>query len=74
MKELKNLIFTKTRVGYYGHYYLIVPDHAAGMRNRFTVYRIPASPSRRIKVVGRELTLGHAKRVVEQLTQKGTRK
>ncbi len=51
------------RVGYDGHYFLIVPDHAAGKRNRFTVYKIPSSPSRRIKVVGRELTLAHARRI-----------
>lgn len=36
--------------------YLVVPDYAAGRHNRFTIYRIPKSPSRRIKIVGRELT------------------
>lgn len=51
------------RVGYEGHYCLIVPDHAAGRRSRFTVYRIPSSPSRNVRVIGRELTLGQARRV-----------
>ena len=60
LKEVK-------RVGYYGSYCLIVPDHAAGRRNRFTVYRIPASPSRRVKVIGRELSLGYAQLVASGL-------
>jgi hypothetical protein len=51
------------RVGYDGFYCLIVPDHAAGRPRRFTVYRIPSSPARRIRIIGRELTLGHARRI-----------
>lgn len=61
MKRLT--IETTKRVGYYGHYYLIVPDHADACPRRFTVYRVPASPSRRIKVVGRALPLGHARKI-----------
>jgi len=65
MRKSVNVQVTQ-RVGYDGCYYLFVPDHAAGRRNRFTVYRIPASPSRRIKIVGRELPLGYAKKYVER--------
>jgi len=57
-----------TRIPYPTHYYLILPNVAAGTKGRYTVYRIPSSetPSRRIKVIGRELPLGHAKRVVQK--------
>jgi len=63
---MKTLLETTKRVGYKGSYYLIVPDHAAGRRNRFTVYRIPAAPSQRIRVVGRELPLGRARRIARE--------
>ena len=56
----REVIVSTRRVGYDGHYFLIVPDHASGRRKRFTVYRVPASPSRRVNIVGRELTLGYA--------------
>lgn len=60
------LVESQKRVGYDGAYFLIVPDHAAGRPRRFTVYRVPASPSRRVRVVGRELTLGHARRIAKE--------
>lgn len=53
----------KNRIGYDNHYCLIVPDHAAGMRNRFTVYRIPSCPGKRIRIIGRELPLGFARKI-----------
>ena len=53
----REVIVSTRRVGYDGHYFLIVPDHASGRRKRFTVYRVPASASR-VKIVGRELSLG----------------
>lgn len=56
----REVIVSTRRVGYDGHYFFIVPDHASGRRNRFTIYRVPASPSRRVKIVGRELSLGYA--------------
>ena len=59
------LIIEKRRVGYDGKYALIVPDHAAGKPNRFTVYLIPSSPSRKVRVVGQELTLGVSKRIAK---------
>lgn len=68
MKTL--LLETTKRVGYEGRYYLIVPDHAAGRRNRFTVYRIPTSggigTSGGVKVIGRELPLGYSRKLVKQ--------
>jgi hypothetical protein len=54
---------TTRRVGYEGHYCVIIPDHAAGRPKRYSVYRLPSSPSRPIKVIGRELPLGHARKV-----------
>jgi len=63
-------ITTEKRVGYYGCYFVIVPDHAAGRRKRFTVYRIPATPSARVRIVGRELTFGFAKKYVHRLMNK----
>jgi hypothetical protein len=66
-RHLKLIIGTTERVGYYGCYYLIVPDHAAGHRGRYTVYRIPASPSRRVKIVGRELPLAYARKYARKL-------
>jgi len=63
------LLETTKRVGYYGGYYLIVPDHAAGRRNRFTVYRIPTSGgigySGGVKVIGRELPLGYSRKLAK---------
>jgi hypothetical protein len=50
-------------VGYDGKYVLIVPDHAAGRFARYTVYLVPSSPSRRIRIIGRELPLGLARRI-----------
>ena len=53
----KVVLVTRIRVGYDGSYRVVVPDHASGKANRFTVYRLPASPSRRTQVLGRELPL-----------------
>jgi hypothetical protein len=66
MKKVNRVVIVETRrVGYEGRYYLIVPDHASGRRNRYTVYQVPSSPSRRVKVVGRELPYLSAERVAE---------
>jgi len=54
---MKNIAEIKTRIGYEEYYFLIVPDVAAGKKYRYTMYRVPSSPSRRIKVVARECTL-----------------
>jgi hypothetical protein len=67
MTKRSKMIETRSRVGYDGCYYLIVPDHAAGSPNRYTVYKIPASPNRRVRVVGRELPIGFAHRYVRRL-------
>ena len=58
------ILLEKSKVGYNGHYYLLIPDHASGRKNSYTVYRIPASPSRRIKIIGQELPLFYAKKYV----------
>ncbi len=55
------------RVGYDGHIYVFIPDAAAGKRQRYTLYRLPGSPSRRARVVGRELTEGQCYALAERL-------
>ena len=54
---MKNIAEIKTRIGYDEYYFLIVPDVAAGKKHRYTMYRVPSSHSRSIKVVARECTL-----------------
>ncbi len=49
------ILGTSRRAGLSGFYYVIVPDCAAGKRNRYTLYRIPNSPSKKIRILGREL-------------------
>lgn len=53
-------------------YFMIVPDNAAGLPNRFTLYRIPSSPSGRMKILGRELPLAHCRRIVRENLKAGT--
>jgi hypothetical protein len=67
----KNRIIVEThRIEYENFYILIVPDIAAGHRGRYTVYKIPSSPSRRIKIIGRELPLKFAKKYVKDFYTK----
>lgn len=63
---MHRLIEETVRVGYEGCYLLIVPDHAAGMRDRFTVYLVPSSPSRPVIVVGQELDNKLARQVARR--------
>lgn len=53
------------RIGYHERYVLIVPDMASGSRGRYTVYSVPSSPSRRIRIIGRELRLKDARRIAK---------
>lgn len=46
--------------------YAIVFDPMAGRRNRFTVHRISVIGMKQTRVIGRELPLGHARRVVRE--------
>jgi hypothetical protein len=74
MKLDKTAIITErfpTDLGMNGqYYYLIVPDMAAGRKFRFTVYRIPSSPSRRVKIIGRELDMITAQKVIRSWKKK----
>lgn len=54
------------KVGTFGHYNLIVRDTGSGMPNRYTVYRIPSSPSGRVRIIGRELPLKFAKKLASE--------
>lgn len=49
------------RIDYDDFYFFIVPDIAAGRQDRYTIYRVPSSPSRGVKIIGRELPLEHAR-------------
>ncbi len=63
---MSKTIIINDKVEYEEHYYLIVPDNAAGRDNVYTVYKIPSSPSREISIIGRELPLEVAKQVVNK--------
>lgn len=65
----KIVLETLEKIEYNEGYFLIVPDAAAGSPDRFTVYRIPSSPSRRVRVIGRELPLGTAREVIRQFQE-----
>lgn len=68
---MKAIILAETkRVGYHGVYFLVVPDHASGHMNRYTVYQVPASPGRKIKIIGRELPMSDSKRVINEAIAK----
>lgn len=69
MGTIKNnkIIVETARVEYENFYILIVPDIASGSKGRYTVYKIPSSPSRRIKVIGRELNLTFAKKLSKEV-------
>jgi hypothetical protein len=73
--EEQSLVSITHRCGYYGPgYFLIVPDHAAGKRRRFTLYHIPTSPSRRVRILGRELTLGYCQQLARRHKSARTKK
>lgn len=72
MANAATLYISKTIVGYDGCHYVIVPDEAAGRRQRFTLYRLPSSPSRRVRVLGRELRLGSCMGIVRKAMQQSS--
>ncbi len=59
------ILETKKR-NFLGHYYVIIPDNAAGYKHRYTVYRMPDSAGGEIVIIGRELPLGFAKKIVKK--------
>lgn len=56
-----SIIEWKYRIKYNDYYILILPDIAAGKTPRYTVYKIPSSPAKRIKIIGRELDIRTAR-------------
>lgn len=69
--EGQKIVAITHRCGYHGPgYFLIVPDHAAGRKPRYTLYHVPTSPSRRVRILGRELTLGHCQRIAREALKK----
>jgi hypothetical protein len=58
------------RVGYHGLYFVVLPDNAAGKKNRYTAYQFASSPSRSPKIVGRELPMADCKRVINEAIAK----
>lgn len=55
----------------YKHVFLAITDRDAGMKNRFTVYKIKLDGDKRASVIGRELTVGQFKRLVASLVKQG---
>lgn len=47
--------------------YLIVTNFAAGVKKRYTIYRIPLNGNGRVKIVGRELPFGFSKKYIKRL-------
>lgn len=44
-------------------FYVILPDRAAGRRNRFTVHKIGKYRKERTQIIGRELPPGFARKL-----------
>lgn len=65
MQTKSNVAVITQRIDYKGFYFLIVPDMAAGSKDAYTVYRIPSSPSRRIKIIARECSLDFCKKLIK---------
>lgn len=69
-----NVALITQRIDYKAFYFLIVPDMAAGRKDAYTVYRIPSSPSRRIKVIARECDLDFCKKLCKNYNKPPTKK
>lgn len=61
-----NIIEWTHRINHDDCYILILPDMAAGIKNRYTVYKIPSSPANKIKIIGRELDIRTARKIAKQ--------
>ena len=59
------IILVKDKIPHGSFYFLILPDSAAGLPHRYTVYRVPSSPSGKIGIIGQELPLADARKVVK---------
>lgn len=68
--NLKKVIIEEhKRINYFGSYILILPDIAAGRKRRYSVYVMPTSPDStrfKPKIIGRELTIGHARKIASE--------
>ncbi len=52
-------------------YVMIVPNVCSGAKGRYTVLKVPACEGRRIKIIGRELSLRQARQVANGTYKKG---
>lgn len=72
------ILVTRHKVGYHGCYFVILPDHAAGLPHRYTVWRLGSSPrvgkGGGAVVVGRELDLPCAKKLLKRLSEEAIAK
>lgn len=66
LARVERLLIATQPVGYFGRRPVVVLDEAAGRPQRYTVYSLPASPSRRVRVIGRELSLNDAVRIASR--------
>ena len=66
MKTDKYQIVHTNRIKFGNSYFVILPDVACGRKNRYVVYRIPTTGMKTPIIIGRELPLGFAKKIVEK--------
>lgn len=65
----KHTFVIPNRIGIYEYYFVFVPNVASGRKGRYTIYKIPPHEGR-IRIVGRELPLGYAKKYIKILLEK----
>lgn len=61
-----NIIEWKHRINYNDCYILIIPNMAAGHKNRYTVYKISSSEIKKPKIIGRELDIRTARKIASE--------
>lgn len=62
MRRIKSIKTSTTIIGL--ECFLVISDIMAGRRNRYTVYQIDLGGMKRAKIIGRELTVGHCRRLI----------
>lgn len=65
-----DVVETRKVIPYGKSYFAVVPDPAAGARFRYTVYELPTTGGKEALVIGRELDLRTARRVVAFVRKK----
>ncbi len=61
-----NIIEWKHRINYNDCYILIIPNMAAGHKNRYSVYKISSSENKKPEIIGRELDIQTARKIASK--------